>query len=217
MSDSITPTRKCNVCQQDFLLTAEYWHKSKAHRGGFVYTCKVCARKKSADWLAANPERNKANCRRRYYEAPEKRAEYTATHTEQIADTKRNWRRNNPDKVKKHKSDSQKRNRASANARVKRHYQKYPERALEHVHARRARKLSNGGRYTAADIDLQLRSQRGLCWWCNAPLIGGYHIDHRIPLSRGGSNNPENLCLTCPTCNLSKNNKLPHEWTDRLL
>ena len=33
---------------------------------------------------------------------------------------------------------------------------------------------------------------------------GKYHVDHRMPLSLGGSNYPDNLQLLCPTCNLSK-------------
>lgn len=82
---------------------------------------------------------------------------------------------------------------------------------------RRKRISSASGSYSADDIALLLRSQKSRCWWCGMELADTFHIDHRIPLSRGGSNAPENLCISCPKCNLSKGNKLPHEWNDRLL
>lgn len=91
-------------------------------------------------------------------------------------------------------------------------------------HKRRTRKLGNGGAHTAHDIDLQLRSQKDKkgrlrCWWCSKAIRAGdkYHVDHRIPLSRGGSNAAENLCIACPDCNQSKYNKLPSEFNGRLL
>lgn len=62
-----------------------------------------------------------------------------------------------------------------------------------------------------------LESQAGRCWWCGASLNGKYHVDHRVPYSRGGSNELSNLCVTCPSCNCRKADKLPQEWIGRLL
>lgn len=39
----------------------------------------------------------------------------------------------------------------------------------------------------------------------------GYHVDHIIPLSRGGLHHEENLCYLPASLNLSKHNKLPEE------
>jgi 5-methylcytosine-specific restriction endonuclease McrA len=39
-----------------------------------------------------------------------------------------------------------------------------------------------------------------------------YHVDHVVPLSRGGSDGPENIVISCPRCNCSKSSKLPEEW-----
>jgi hypothetical protein len=36
--------------------------------------------------------------------------------------------------------------------------------------------------------------------------------DHLIPKSRGGSDEPDNLVLSCKTCNTSRNNKGVFEW-----
>jgi 5-methylcytosine-specific restriction endonuclease McrA len=37
-------------------------------------------------------------------------------------------------------------------------------------------------------------------------------VDHVLPLSRGGSNGPENLQLLCPKCNLVKGSRHPDDW-----
>ena len=115
---------------------------------------------------------------------------------------------------------------------IRRQYRiKYPERVAESDKRKRAdrvrrlpiernmRALRAGapGKHTAEDIALQLKSQKGRCWWCGKPISGKYHVDHRIPLARGGSNDPGNLVISCPTCNLRKHDKLPQEWNGRLL
>lgn len=82
---------------------------------------------------------------------------------------------------------------------------------------RRAQIKENGGTFTVADVKLQYKSQKGRCWWCNKEVGDKYHIDHLTPLSRGGSNSPNNIVIACETCNLSRNNKMPHEWNGKLL
>lgn len=59
--------------------------------------------------------------------------------------------------------------------------------------------------------------QGGRCWWGAHPLGDNFHIDHRIPLSRGGAHDPSNIVLACASCNLSKHDKMPWEFAGRLL
>lgn len=94
---------------------------------------------------------------------------------------------------------------------------KNPERARAITHRRRARLLQAEGSHTAADIRAQYKSQKGKCWYCGKKVGDKYDVDHRVPLSRGGSNAPDNLVIACPTCNRSKHDRLPHEWCGRLL
>lgn len=91
----------------------------------------------------------------------------------------------------------------------------------EHVRAlkikRRAKIKRAGGSFTGEDITAQRQRQKNCCYWCQCSLKAGHHIDHIWPLSKGGSNGPENICLACPTCNLTKNAKTPMEFAGRLL
>jgi len=215
--DSTTVMRKCKRCGNEFPITPEHWYKDKKARFGLGYCCKSCARQKANDWMIENRERNKETCRNWYANNKTAIAEYRLENAEHIAESKRQWRKDNPDKVKKHKSDSQKRNRASANVRSKRFRERHPDKLRMWTRVGQHRRRHAVGTFTAQDVELLHRSQRGKCWWCGKPLTNGYHIDHRIPLARGGSNAPENLCLACPSCNMSKGAKLPHEWNGRLL
>lgn len=53
------------------------------------------------------------------------------------------------------------------------------------------------------------REQNGLCALCGASLeLDNCHVDHKIPVSRGGGNELENLQLTHRFCNQSKGAKV---------
>ena len=77
---------------------------------------------------------------------------------------------------------------------------------------RRARKKGNGGKHSVADIRALWDIQSGKCAFCSQ-LLGEEkpHVDHWIPIARGGSNGPENLRLMHPFCNLKKGWKMPSD------
>ena len=65
---------------------------------------------------------------------------------------------------------------------------------------------------------------QGCCTYCGRPtqmpsmLPGTTHeltatADHRIPVSKGGGNEKQNLTLACLKCNTLKSNMLPAQWT----
>ena len=88
-----------------------------------------------------------------------------------------------------------------------------PEAMRAIVAKRRASILGADGRYGSGDIESLRSAQGGKCLSCGGDLAElGYNVDHIQPLSRGGSNWPENLQLLCPACNRSKGAKLMSEW-----
>jgi 5-methylcytosine-specific restriction endonuclease McrA len=53
-------------------------------------------------------------------------------------------------------------------------------------------------------------SQDGKCAICGKEIIWKqFHVDHRVPHSKGGGNEFSNLQLTHPFCNQSKSNGVP--------
>lgn len=51
----------------------------------------------------------------------------------------------------------------------------------------------------------------GRCAYCGADN-GEFHVDHIVPVAKGGSNDPENLTIACAPCNMSKGDRLVSEW-----
>jgi 5-methylcytosine-specific restriction endonuclease McrA len=94
---------------------------------------------------------------------------------------------------------------------------RYKQIAKAKSHRRRARIKGAVGNHSADDIQKMLKGQKGRCWWCLKKVGERYHVDHRIALARGGSNGPENLVIACHDCNRRKSDKLPHEFSGRLL
>lgn len=97
-------------------------------------------------------------------------------------------------------------------------YATNPNKEKARRHRRRARILaSQDGHFTADDVKLQYKSQRGKCWHCGNKVGDDYHIDHLYPLVLGGSNGARNIVVSCEPCNLSKGAKPTWEWNGRLL
>lgn len=59
------------------------------------------------------------------------------------------------------------------------------------------------------------KNQRGKCFYCKKKVHDKYHVDHVVPLSKGGEDSLDNLVIACPKCNLSKSNSLLEEWNNR--
>lgn len=76
--------------------------------------------------------------------------------------------------------------------------------------ARRARENRAPGRHSAAQIQTLLMLQGGQCAYCD--VSDDLHLDHAIPLSRGGSNWPWNLQWLCAWHNIAKGNKTDAEY-----
>jgi 5-methylcytosine-specific restriction endonuclease McrA len=105
-------------------------------------------------------------------------------------------------------------NKDDKNRRMRKKYrtsEKYRKQAYNAGRNRRARKMNAEGSHTQSDIDLIYSEQEGRCFYCGITLHE-YEVDHMHPLSRGGSNNPDNLCCSCMTCNRSKADKTIPEW-----
>jgi len=165
-------------------------------------------------------------------ERKEYNKKYYAKNCEHIKTKVKSYRETNPDVNKRSKAKRMDKIRAYDRMRAKRDYDKKkiivdrwkrnnPERAKELAVARsarrRARERNAKGYWTRKTIVEMRKNQKNKCWWCEKDLANGYHVDHRIPLAKGGSNEVSNLVIACPTCNFHKGAKMPWEFNGRLI
>ena len=47
---------------------------------------------------------------------------------------------------------------------------------------------------------------------CKEALERRFTIDHKIPLARGGTNDPDNICCACKRCNVRKGTRTERKF-----
>ena len=81
--------------------------------------------------------------------------------------------------------------------------------------ARKAKMLGVGTRPDAGVSEVYRRARGDApvrCYLCGGVIpIGQRHVDHVMPLSKGGLHQSRNLAIACGRCNLSKGSKHPNE------
>lgn len=183
----------CKRCSTEKNLTDFYKHKQT--KDGYETTCKQCIKATAAKWAKDNPEKNKAKDKAYIERHPERRKETVAKYYQDN---------------KQHLNERVKASRAK-------NKELYAELGRTHANRRRARKLENGSEpYT----EKQMIDAYGLlCNLCAEPInfiaprkVGargwerGLHIDHVIPISKGGPDTLENVRPTHGLCNIKKGN-----------
>lgn len=139
----------------------------------------------AAKWRANNPEKAKALDIKYRTENPASRKAATAK-----------WRQNNQDQYrqcqKKYRSEN-------------------PDRFR--IHAQNRRNLERGGSLSQGLVDKLIGLQRGKCSCCRVDLKKTkFHMDHILPLARGGEHADDNIQLLCQSCNQAKHAKHPVEF-----
>lgn len=237
--DTLPPMQACRKCGEDKPHTDEFYHRMSDGRGGkpLQRICRTCrnaanreyqnkrwaehherllARNRAyaqrnaervREWEAARP------CRAEYNAAQKKRDWATLTEEDRLAryEKLKQWKRENPDKVAAVTKRTYEKHKAERDAYRRQWRIDNPEATAAARDRRRARAAGAEGSYTKDDVRHLLSTQGRVCRYCSGQLTK-FHVDHFIPLSRGGSNWPSNLVLSCPPCNWSKAGKMPWDF-----
>ena len=165
--------------------------------------CRTVCRETKKQWRADNPEKAKQENREAHIKRREK-----------VLERNRLFRQNNPEYVKEYQDKYR--------AEHKKEREEYRLNNLEkfrsYARKRKAWKLENGHEPYLEEQVFELYGTD--CHICNKPIdleasrkvgVGewrlGLHIDHLIPLAKGGSDSLENVRPSHANCNLIKNAK----------
>ena len=205
-SDGLQPScRECNRQRQ----YERYWENPED------------ARQKHREYHARNPEVSRQiSKRQRVYNAERLRERKRQEYLKNREDPE--WREKQRRKRQQNKEAKRRYDRLyrlyvvdpeKAKQRAKEWTERNPEKrkAIVLNYAARRRSWTESG-VSAKELAAWESEQKKDCYWCGAACAGEYHVDHYVPLSKGGEHELHNLVIACPTCNLRKNAKDPYEF-----
>lgn len=162
------------------------------------------------DCPALNTKDNKREYDRRYYIA----------NRERISEASKAYVNKHPEKTKAYRKAYAETHRAENIARVKAWLKNNPGRAhsTRRKHHERFKSLTHRDKQAISEWVKTLRAKRQVrCYWCGRKISGKHiHIDHVIPVSKGGHFTIDNLAASCPPCNHSKSAKPIAKWNSEL-
>ena len=221
--------KKCTKCQE--IKSINEFHKNKLKKDGIDIYCKICTRNRVAKHYNDNKEKYIAKNREyaKTDKAKKKRKEWQQSNKEKCCEYTKKYRdlEGNRNKAKKTRAKNiinerynerirYEKNRLEIRAKKKAYRLKNINkwRLYDRVksHERRVRIINNGGNHTVRDIEKLMTSQKKKCIYCRTIIVGNFHIDHIIAVSKNGTNDISNLQLLCPKCNISKSNKDPYDF-----
>lgn len=235
MAESDASTKHCCSCKTYIKLSDFY--KSKSTKDGLQTKCKQCSKRhgekfrsenpdyrkqyhiankahllqQNAKWYAENRERESAKRRKYQRENVAYFILYRSEHREKCRVTAAEWRLRYPNQSRLMCRDYYARHRDRLAIGNKEWRKRNPEKVKTYGFNRRARKAS--GKLSIGIFGRLMMLQKGRCACCRGLLkILKPHIDHIMPLARGGQNVDSNVQLLCSTCNLSKHAKHPIDF-----
>jgi len=186
--------KTCSKCKKE--LSADYFHRFCHSSDGLSAWCKSCKKQYHKEWESKN--REKCNLYRK------------------------EWLKNNKNYYKLYfrKWSSQNRNKTREWARIYRENHSYecreriklwglnnPDKLYKYDLRRRSRKKNA----FVEDVDrfIVLENYNQLCGICGGPVnSNNFHVDHIIPISKGGEHSYKNTQPAHLKCNLVKGDKI---------
>jgi 5-methylcytosine-specific restriction endonuclease McrA len=195
-----TPEKKARIAARSAAWRAAHAEEIRKSKKSYYADNREKESARAAAYYVANQERLKARAVAYYEDNADRVKAYQNTYRldpvnkAKIAERNSTYRDINKEKCSEYRS---------------RYYTLNRERFRAHRRNRRARIRSAEGTHTAEDIQDIHRLQKGKCAICRKKLGDSYHVDHIVPIAKGGSNARSNLQLTHGRCNQQKNRKDP--------
>ena len=222
MLNIIPQTKICTKCQIE--KSVELFHKNKNKKDGLQAQCKECVKAYYQANSEAITEQKRGYCqvnaekiaeyRQAYYQAnrevaTERMKAYYQANREVATERMKAYYQANSEKIAQQKKDYYQSNIGKMIELTKAYRQTQKGKAVRKNSDHKRRSITRQGDVTTQQL-LELEQSAKVCYWCGVSLKGKkIHIDHYIPLSKGGEHTLSNLVVSCAKCNISKSSKDP--------
>lgn len=230
-------TKICTKCKEEKSLPEFNNSSSNKCKDGKFSWCRTCVsanqkerrlrdiekvRAYARARYAANPEPARKIMRDRYWRDPDAiravAAEWRENNPERCKELARNWYTKNAEEAKSAAKAYHIANRETilvkGRIRSKNHYEKNKDAYYTRSSQRRAAKLGVRGKLSRGIRKRLFFEQNGKCVYCMVDIGLSPHLDHIVPLAKGGSHTDDNVQLLCKSCNLSKGAKMHDEFIE---
>lgn len=159
--------------------------------------CNTCKKNKAYDMFY----KNKNSKDGLHSQCKECRSKWLVDNKKHIAEYSKKYKEEHKDEIRK--------------------YSSYYNKTMKHKickknNKHRRRDLAKNSTITNNQL-LELQQNAKVCYWCNDPLKNkNVHIDHYVPLAKGGNHTLENLVISCQKCNAKKHTKDPIEFANSI-
>ena len=215
-------TKICKKCNTEKSITEFYYNKKKdtyetncnsclsLYRKEYREKNKEKAKQYASNWRTINEQRKK-ELDRKYREnniekIKECRKKYAIDNSKKLIEKSKKWYQLNKERAKATKKEYNKIYKTTESYRLSNKIQRI----------KRRKQLKNTKNQVTSKVLKEIIDKSSNCYWCNKPLKYDYHIDHYIPLSKGGEHTITNLVISCPDCNLKKHAKDPYEFANSI-
>ena len=232
--------KMCDACRaqrREYALNYYYTHREKLleRARGYYKENPEKERKRRQRYYNLNQEKL-CEIGRKYYAAnPEVRKELSRAWHEANPEYSRKYYQENRQKMNEQMHENFVENRVYYREKCRRWCQEHPEKVYAYskrwadANPEKIRAYSHNRRTRLRGIcsDLQedieeilFTKQEGRCYLCGELLYGRLNdiptIEHKTPITRGGTNDIENIGLAHKSCNSRKHTKTPEEYLELL-
>lgn len=200
-------TKQCNKCKE--IKTLDNFRASPRGINGVRSDCRKCNNLSRQQWGLNNKE----HISKRNKDWYAKNIDIKSKYDKEYRKTESGKKSQRDGSKKYRQSENGKKNQAEGKKRYKKTL-KGKISNKNYLHRRRINQKK--GDVTNKEL-LELQQNSKVCYWCNEPLKNKkVHIDHYIPLSKGGEHTLSNLVVSCAKCNQTKNAKDPIEFAQSI-
>ena len=217
MEQAVAPRRKCEIISLADKHAEQVKQKKegiKIKNGEYLCTCCICGTQ------FIKTRRNNYYCNSKYCQSVRHSVVYKKCYNnEEIRQRTlqriREYNRSEKRKAYEHSEAYRK----AKNIRAKRYREENPivkqqegvHRITNYYRHRSNEKIEGADRFTLEDYKKLYSAST--CYYCGKPLGEKEKtVDHKIPISRGGTNSLDNLVISCNFCNIQKKDKTEEEY-----